>query len=155
MSAYIVEEKCLNNIINFLSNERAHRNFTNGECTELLEKLGYCLGYDDNCERLLRDMLWLNLLAVNGGLIQDRHDKGNDGSCYPDYERYPKDYSFKPNTDTALFPAIKSIRKWLEQLEKGLPKERITLERCALYVTFLKIIHILKSSSMGITIIRK
>ena len=53
-------------IINFLSYERSYRNFTNGECTELLEKLGYCLGYDDDCERLLQDMLWLNLLAVNG-----------------------------------------------------------------------------------------
>ena len=35
MSANIVDENCLNNIVNFLFNEKVDREWTRGECFEL------------------------------------------------------------------------------------------------------------------------
>ena len=44
MSASIVDEKCLNNIINFLVYEQLRKkNGTYGECSKLLKKRGYDL----------------------------------------------------------------------------------------------------------------
>ena len=125
---YIVEEKCLNDIINFLSYERSYRNYTNGECTDLLEKLGYCLGYNDDCGRLLQDMLNLNHLAVN--------------VCYyPDYEQYPDHYNFKHSDNPGIYQALKSIRCWQYQCMEGEP-----MERSKLYVTFKTIEDIIMTS---------
>ena len=44
MSAFIVEEKCLNNIINFLIMKiQKTAYYTNGQCSKLIKKRGYNL----------------------------------------------------------------------------------------------------------------
>ena len=102
MSASIVEEKCLNNIVNFLTYEQFLKEKTNGKCTDLLKKLGYNLDKKVHCHRLLQDMLNLNIQAVE---IRHPYDK----------VIHTGDYSFKRSAEPSLFKALKSINYWLCQ----------------------------------------
>ena len=128
MSASIVEEKCLNDILNWLTYERVHvKGSTHGQCSDMLERLGlgYCLGRDNGRKRLFRDMLNLNHQSVE--------------VRYPDdYEQYPDHYNFKHSDNPGIYKTLSSINSWLYECSEGEP-----MESSLLYVTFLKIRYIL------------
>ena len=132
MSVNIVEESCLNKIINFLRYEDVYSNRNNGQCEKLLNKMGYDLENDDDCEALFKDMLELNIQAVE--------------VRYPDTEAHPEriysqDFSLKDNnrvSNPGIYQALKSIQSWLY--------ECMEMESQGLYVTFRKIMNIINAS---------
>ena len=133
MSAFIVDEKCLNNIINFLTYEQFWKDKTYGECSKLLKKRGYDLAKDNDCERLLQDMLNLNIQAWE--------------IRYPDKVIYSEDCSFKHSSNPiwdihpGIYQALKSIHCGSYQCMEGEP-----MESSMLYITFRKIINIINAS---------
>ena len=124
MSASIVEEKCLNDIVNFLVYEEFYRDDTKEECTKLLEELGYDLAKNFHCERLLQDMLNLNNQAVE---IRYPYDK----------VIYTGDYSYKRSANPGIYQALESMNVWLSvcMSEPGVLEN---MESSKLYVTFEK-----------------
>ena len=132
MSVNIVEESCLNKIINFLINEQFYSDRTNGQCEKLLNKMGYDLENDDDCEALFKDMLELNIQAVE--------------VRYPDDEAHPEriyseDFSLKDDNSVSnpgIYRALKSIQSWLYECKE--------MESSILYITFRKIMNIMTAS---------
>ena len=91
----VVERKCLNDIINWLSHEQF-----SGQCANELYEQGYNLHKDNDCQRLYLDMLWLNLQAVQGRHIETE-----------DYD----DFNFERSSKPSFNQALKSIHYWLCQ----------------------------------------
>ena len=114
MSEYIVNERCLNNIVNFLIHEgyKCDRYYTNGECAELIKERGYDLAKGYDSERLLRDMRILNIFAVDGRHPEEDYGDFMDKEYYEEYGEYDFRYrSNKPN----IYLVLTSIHSWLDQ----------------------------------------
>ena len=154
MSANIVNERCLSDIINFLSyEERFWKDKTYGRCSKLLKKQGYNLSTDNGRNRLFQDMLHLNVQAVE--------------SIYPDDELYnggyfnmindSKDYSLKCTSSPEIYHAVISIKYWLYGMYEGdMVEEKIRsgnkiLNSSMLYVTFQKIMDLILYSIIAKT----
>ena len=137
MSAFIVDEKCLNNIINFLTYEQFWKDETYGQCSKLLKKRGYDLDKDNDCERLYQDMLNLNIQA-----IEIRYPD-TEGKAIESFFVNPEsvDFSFKHSANPGIYQALKSIQCWQYQCTEGEP-----MQSSMLYVTFRKIIDIINAS---------
>ena len=135
----VVERKCLNDIINWLSyKERFWKDTTKGECTKLFEELGYNLSTDNGRNRLFQDMINLNIEAVESSYTDDELVKGVCISMIND----SKDYSFEySSVNAGIFQALKSIRCWLSKCTEGEP-----MESSMLYVTFETIEDIIMTS---------
>ena len=153
MIANIVEEKCLNNIINWLVYEDYHKDKTNGQCSRLIKKQGYNLARARyfNCQRLFKDMLNLNVQAVEslyanndelyeGGWINTINDSIK--IHYPnDEEIYTIDNRFKFIPNPGICQALESMNVWLSVCMGGEP-----MESSKLYVTFAKMTDIIYHS---------
>ena len=156
MSTSIVEEKCLNNIINWLVYEDYHKDKTNGQCSRLLTRQGYNLARARyfNCQRLFEDMLNLNVQAVES--LYARAD--NEFNCYRggwinmindsikiryphDDEIYTIDNRFKFIPNPGICQALESMNVWLSVCMEGEP-----MESSKLYVTFEKMTDIIYHS---------
>ena len=128
ISEYLVEEKHLNYIINFLSHEHFYRDDTNGECSDLLKKRGYDISKDNDLERLFQDMHNLNIQAVE--------------SRYPDDDKVTySEGRFKYTVNPSIHQALKSIRLWLYQCRE--------MERSKLYVTLRKTMDTIITSAIA------
>ena len=128
MSVHIVEESCLNKIINFLRYEDVYSNRNNGQCEKLLNKMGYDLENDDDCEALFQDMHNLNIQAVE--------------SRYPDDDKVTySEGRFKYTVNPSIHQALKSIRLWLYQCRE--------MERSKLYVTLRKTMDTIITSAIA------
>ena len=127
MSANIVDENCLNVIVNFLFNEKVDREWTRGECFELLKKRGYNLDKSIDCKRLFRDLLKLNIQAVESRYTDDHitylaemapdetldHMETRPRKKRFEYIDYPKN----------IYQSLKSIDCWLYNCYEGEPME--------------------------------
>ena len=131
MSAYIVEEKCLNDIVNWLAYS------TKGRCTRLLRRKDYFLHKHAHCERLYQDMLELNIQSVE---IRYPESEGRTMEFFFDNPEQ-RDFSFKHSDNPGIYQALKAIRCWLYQCMEGEP-----MESSMLYVTFKRIEDIIMTS---------
>ena len=139
ISEYLVEEKHLNYIINFLSFEHSYRDDTNGECSDLLKIRGYDISKDNDLERLFKDMHNLNIQAVEKIerrllKFQTKHNHDDDKATYSEGR-------FKHTANPHIHQALKSIHYWLYQCRE--------MERSKLYVTFRKTMDTIITSAIA------
>ena len=134
MSAFIVDEKCLNNIVSFLSFTIELYMDDSGKCTKLLKKEGYNLAGKSDCNRLFQAMLNLNIEAVESSYTDDELVKGVCISMIND----SKDYSYESSPNPGINQVLKSLHYWLWECAAGEP-----MESSILYVTFKKIENII------------
>ena len=106
MSAFIVEEKTLNTIVNHIDYDTRFSNTSicYGTLGRIAQKYGYNLNITEHKERLIKEMAWLNRAAVN-----DRYDE----KSVEDYITYHEGF---PPTD---IQAYKSLGCFLYQCCEG------------------------------------
>jgi hypothetical protein len=108
MSAFIVEDRTIARIVNWLVREVGN-NPESYKLKEKLSKLGYDLTSDSQAEKLAKDMLELNMSAVN----QRYHEENPVPS-----------FSYVPGVPTSLIQTLKSLNCWIYQCTEGdVPKQ--------------------------------
>ena len=116
MNEHIVDERCLNNIVNFLIHEgyKPDAYYTNGQCAALIKEQGYDLSKGYDSERLLQYMRFLNIYAVDGRFPEEDYCDFMDKEYSEEYEDFNFRYrSDKPN----IWLALQSIRLWSDPCE--------------------------------------
>ena len=103
MSAFIVEDKIINRIVNILVYETRRGDFSH-TLQEGLSKLGYDLTDHASAEKLAKDMFELNVNAVN--------------QRYGEKEQTPK-FTYIPGNFTSTIQAFKSLHCWIYQCTEG------------------------------------
>jgi hypothetical protein len=104
MSAFIVEDKTINNVVNWLRREIDRLSFI----PDKLQKLGFDTTEDGWAERLGYAMFQLNINAVDARY-------GNRET-----EKFRKlDYRYQVTVPVPLVPVLKSLQCWLYQCSGG------------------------------------
>ena len=77
MSAFIVEEKTLNNIVSFLDYDTRFSNQSGcyGSLGKVMKKAGYDLNFAEHKDRLIKEMAWMNRAAVNARYEEEKHEE--------------------------------------------------------------------------------
>lgn len=124
MSAFIVEDTTINNVVNWLHSEKFNNGSgafpTYGRCCKLLEDSGYNLnegtsyGEDKEFKRLAEDMFVLNKLAV-----EDKYDNKTMNEMSSNGFKYEN-----ANSMTTIYQVLKSLHCWHYQCCEGnIPKQ--------------------------------
>ena len=103
MSAFIVEDKTINRIVNILAHEIRRGDFSHA-LQEGLSKLGYDLSDNKSAEKLAKDMFDLNVSAVS-----QRYGK----------KEQALKFTYVPGTFTSMIQAFKSLNCWVYQCTEG------------------------------------
>ena len=110
MSAFIVEDKTINRIVNMLVHEINH-NPSSYNLKEKLSELGYDLSDNSFAEYLARDMFDLNVNAVR--------------QRYSEKEEAPK-FTYSQGSPVSFMQAFKSLSCWVYQCTEGdVPKSNL------------------------------
>ena len=105
MSAFIVEPKTINRILSYLYLERDNE--------WLSETIGYDIKNENNLDQLGREMLMLNIQAVNY-----RYDEENNSTALLE------EYRYKLTLNVNNIQALKSLQCWSYQCSEGnIPEE--------------------------------
>jgi hypothetical protein len=106
MSAYIVADKTINNVVNWLRRDMDREQFS--LIHHKLTKLGFDTGTSDWVERLGHAMFQLNINAVDA-----RYGNG-------EAEKFRKlDYRYQETVPVPLMQVLKSLQCWLYQCCEG------------------------------------
>lgn len=103
MSAFIVENKTINRIVNWLVLEIVH-NPESYRLKEKLSKLGYDVSDRAFAGKLAKDMFALNVSAVN-----QRYNEENPNARF----------SYIPESPVSLIQTLKSMHCWIYQCTEG------------------------------------
>ena len=110
MSAFIVEDKTINRIVNMLVHEINH-NPSSYNLKEKLSELGYDLSDNSFAEKLARDMFDLNVNAVR--------------QRYSEKEAAPN-FTYSQGSPVSFIHAFKSLSCWIYQCTEGdVPKSNL------------------------------
>jgi len=110
MSAFIVEDKTINRIVNMLVHEINH-NPESYNLKEKLSELGYNLSDNSFAEKLAKDMFDLNVSAVR--------------QRYSEREEAPK-FTYSQSSPISFMQTFKSLSCWVYQCTEGdVPKSNL------------------------------
>ncbi len=101
MSAFIVENRTINEVVSFL-----YLGFKSEYYKNKLKEMGFDITTDEGREKLGQEMYFLNVMAV-----RYRYEERADDLIPPGYK-----YKLEP---TNIYQALKSLRCWLYQCSEG------------------------------------
>lgn len=103
MSAFIVSNRTINEIVSFLKYDKK-RDY--GYIAKHVEVLGYNFDLTESCEMLAHELYNLNYMAVN-----DRYSENS--------EHMTTTFTYQPVLMESKYQAIKSMDCWLYQCSEG------------------------------------
>lgn len=103
MSAFIVSDKTINQIVAYLKHDKVREY---GYIAKGVEKLGYNFGNVESCEMLAHELYAVNYKAVNA-----RYDERNEHTTVT--------FKYKPLLMESRVQAVKSMDCWLYQCSES------------------------------------